>query len=76
MRLRDNWPWGFIADKMCFMIALRQTSNSFALHQIGTLQERYLILAAYLGLGDTRAQASFYIGHEEDLHVGYSFSVS
>ncbi|KAH9208144.1 hypothetical protein DL95DRAFT_395524 [Leptodontidium sp. 2 PMI_412] len=59
-----------------FLEALRQTSNCFALHQIGTLQERYWILAAYLGLGNTGTQASFQIRQgEEDLHAGYSFSV-
>jgi hypothetical protein len=57
------------------MVALRQTSNSFAFHQIGTLQGRYLILAAYLGLGDTGTQASFQIRQEKDLHTGEGFSV-
>jgi hypothetical protein len=41
------------------MVALRQTSSRFALHPIGTLQERYWILAAYLGLGDIGTEASF-----------------
>jgi hypothetical protein len=75
VRLRDSWPWRFIADKMYFIVALRQTSNPFALHQIGTLQERYWILAAYLGLGHTETQDSFQIGQEEDPHAGYGFSV-
>ena len=57
------------------MVALRQTSNRFALHQIGTLQERYWILAAYLGLGEIGNQASFQFRQEKDLHAGYSFSV-
>jgi hypothetical protein len=54
---------------------MRQTSNRFALHQIGTLQERYWILAAYLGLGNMGTKGSFQIRQEEDLHAGYSFSI-
>jgi hypothetical protein len=60
---------------MYFIVALRQTSNPFALHQIGTLQERYWILAAYLGLGHTGPQDSFQIGKEDELYAGDSFSV-
>ncbi|KAH6699677.1 ankyrin repeat-containing domain protein [Leptodontidium sp. MPI-SDFR-AT-0119] len=58
-----------------FLEALRQASNRFALHQIGTLQERYWILAAYLGLGSTGTQASFQFRQEEDLYARYSFSI-
>jgi hypothetical protein len=60
---------------MYSIVALRQTSNPFALHQIGTLQERYWILAAYLGLGYTGTQDSFQIGKEEDLRARDSFTV-